>query len=254
MTVFIMMLFGCESTNALKPSEQHHESPKIVEPVLPPVSRGFNTIPKYGFDPYPEVCTLLDQYGVMRCTGTLIAPNLVLTAGHCTTIEEFDITWVDFSGALYCVEEAIRHPKYHVDIWSVENDAAILVLNEKVEGILPISVNFDPLVAHTRSPVVLVGYGSGIKKYSPFDLFWYYGTLEGQPSSMKILTTKGTSVFFGDSGGPVYMFIGGTFKLVGIISSFSMDDGAIYENSACRVDRLYEWIEGVINDEGMVSE
>ena len=48
--------------------------------------------------------------------------------------------------------------------------------------------------------------------------------------------------------------VDGGFKLVGVISTFSMDRGVIYENSACRVDIVYDWIEGVIKNEGMVSE
>lgn len=253
MTVFIMMLLGCESTSALKPSEQHHESPKIVEPVLPPVSRGFNTIPKDGFDPFPEVCAIRDIFGGLRCTGTLIAPNIVLTAGHCLC-DELDIFWVDFSGDLYSVKRVIRHPEYSIGFISVENDAAIIVLNRNVVGIPPVSVNSDPLIAYKGTQVVIAGYGSNIKKYSPYGLFWYYGTLEGDPSNMKILTLRGTSIFYGDSGGPVYMRMGGELVVVGINSSFSMDMGKIYQNSACRVDVVYDWIERTIENEGLDSE
>ena len=253
MTVFIMMLLGCESTSALKPSEQHHESPKIVEPVLPPVSRGFNTIPKDGFDPFPEVCAIRDIFGGLRCTGTLIAPNIVLTAGHCLC-DELDIFWVDFSGDVYSVKRVIRHPEYSIGFISVENDAAIIVLNCNVEDILPVSVNSDPLMAYRGTQVVIAGYGSDIKKYSPPGLFWYYGTLESDPTNMKILTLRGTSIFYGDSGGPVYMRVGGELVVIGINSSFSMDMGRIYQNSACRVDVVYDWIERTIENERMDSE
>ena len=253
MTVFIMMLFGCASTVDTQPSEQHHESPKIVELELPPVSRGFNTIIKGEKDYYPEVCRLLGISGSLRCTGTLIASNLVLTSGHCVE-DAFDVVWVDFSGVWYLVEDVIRHPDYSIDCVSVENDAAILVLNRKVEGIPPARVNFDPLMPYKGSQVILVGHGSNIKKYSPLGTFWYYGTLESNPTNMKILTLRGTSVYFGDSGGPVYMLMKDGLKLVGIISYFSMDNGKIYENSACRTDRIHTWIEGVIKNEGMVTE
>jgi hypothetical protein len=253
MTVFIMMLLGCESTSALKPSEQHHESPKIVEPVLPPVSRGFNTIPKDGFDPFPEVCAIRNIFGGLHCTGTLIAPNIVLTAGHCLC-DELDIFWVDFSGDLYSVKRVIRHPEYSIGFISVNNDSAIIVLNRNVEGIPPVSVNSDPLMAYRGTQVVIAGYGSDIKKYSPPGLFWYYGTLESDPSNMKILTLRGTSIFYGDSGGPVYMRVGGELVVIGINSSFSMDMGRIYQNSACRVDVVYDWIERTIENERMDSE
>lgn len=261
MTVFTMMLLGCESTLALIPSEQHHESPRIVEPVLPLVSRGFNVITENELDPFPEVCAVLDENGLLRCTGTLIAPNIVLTAGHCVC-RKYDIIEVNFGGVLYCVKEVIQHPSYKLAIldfpygaWSIiESDASILILDEKVEGVEPISINSTSLMYYTGSSVVMVGYGGGVKKYSPMELFWYYGTLESQPSSMKILTLHGSSVYYGDSGGPVYMVVEGDFKLVGIILSFSADKGQIYENSACRVDIIYDWIERIIKNEGMVSE
>jgi secreted trypsin-like serine protease len=109
-------------------------------------------------------------------------------------------------------------------------------------------------VAYRGSQVVVAGYGSDIKKYSPLGLFWYYGTLESDPTNMRVLTLRGTSIFYGDSGGPVYMRMGEELVIVGINSSFSMDMGRIYQNSACRVDVIYDWIERTIENERLDSE
>jgi hypothetical protein len=252
MIVFIVMLLGCESPVALISSEQHYESPKIVEPALPIVSRGFNAIMDDGFDPFPEVCAIRGKYGDLYCSGTLITPNIVLTAGHCYC--DGDIKWVDFGGDFYSIKKVIRHPDYNENKNSVPNDAAIIVLNRKVSGIAPSCINSVSLIAYKGSEVVVAGHGSNIKKYSPPGMFWYYGTLESDPSSMKILTLRGSSIFYGDSGGPVYMLVEDSLVVVGILSSFSADRGRIYQNSSCRVDVIYDWIGGVIKDEEMVSK
>ena len=50
------------------------------------------------------------------------------------------------------------------------------------------------------------------------------------------------------------MRVGGELVVIGINSSFSMDRGRIYQNSACRVDVVYDWIERTIENERMDSE
>ena len=250
-TVFIMMLLGCESTIALVPSEQHHESPRIVEPILPSVSRGFNAIPKDGADPFPEVCAIRTIFGELICTGTLIDSNIVLTAGHCLC-DDFGIFWVEVGGDLYSVKKVIQHPEYQIGLNSIHNDAAIIVLNQNVGSITPVCLNSESLMAYKGTAVVTAGYGSNIKKYSPLGLFWYYGTLESEPTNLKILTLRGSSIFHGDSGGPVYMLINCRLVMVGINSSYSIQDNKIYENSACRVDVIYDWIIRTAENERMV--
>lgn len=87
-----------------------------------------------------------------------------------------------------------------------------------------------------------IGYGGGIRKQSDFGTIWYYGTLEEEPISFKMIPTSGT-IWFGDSGGAIVDYKG---TLVGIISSMKRKQGVLFENSAIRVDRLMPWITKTI--------
>ena len=77
------------------------------------------------------------------CTGTLIAPNAVLTAAHCVTnASEFTFhlgTYGAPSGS-YPVSQVIIHPEHSTDPSNPNfyvNDIAILGLSSPVEDIAP---------------------------------------------------------------------------------------------------------------------
>ena len=73
---------------------------------------------------------------------------------------------------------------------------------------------------------------------------WYYGTLEEEPISFKMIPTEGT-IWFGDSGGAI---VDSSGTLVGIISSMKRHRSVLFENSAIRVDRFLPWIAQVISE------
>jgi secreted trypsin-like serine protease len=65
------------------------------------------------------------------CTGTLITPNVVVSAGHCVdyATRVFFGQDVDKPGKVVAVKKRVRHPKYHTN---KNNDLMILILAEKV--------------------------------------------------------------------------------------------------------------------------
>jgi hypothetical protein len=90
------------------------------------------------------------------CSGTLIAENVVLTAGHCTdywTYLELDEVWVTFDseaavddetwepipgeGTWYRAHSWLSHPGYVDADWPFTLDYGLVFLDEEVEGITP---------------------------------------------------------------------------------------------------------------------
>ncbi|KAI7829947.1 trypsin-like cysteine/serine peptidase domain-containing protein [Kickxella alabastrina] len=86
-----------------------------------------------------------EEYGEGGCTGTLLSPNIVITAAHCVCISddlqynpsEVQITfshkspYIDDSLVGYNVSQFIVHPDYKTSVFGVA-DIALLILNTTV--------------------------------------------------------------------------------------------------------------------------
>jgi hypothetical protein len=125
--------------------------------------------------------------GVSFCSGTLIAPTVVLTAGHCTSFFDYlseygyDEVWVTFDaeaavdlstwkpsgpGTWYISHTWVTHPEYVDAAWPFTADYGVVLLDEQVIGIdpatLPDSGAVDTIVGTTGQTSERfndVGYG-----------------------------------------------------------------------------------------------
>jgi secreted trypsin-like serine protease len=167
-----------------------------------------------------------------HCTGTVLAPNIVLTAAHCTS-EATGLT-VSRSGeagaAGYKVLAVVVHPQYDATNYA-RSQAAIDLALLKLGSPLP---NSTLVAMRGRVPLpgerfVVAGFGIMASGWSAG-----LGTLQtatlvviGEPSSLQLRladpasqggAVAGLGSCDGDSGGPVFQRSGSRFVLVGVLS------------------------------------
>ena len=204
---------------------------------------------------FPAVGALVADGGAF-CTGTLVAPDVVLTAAHCTEFmdghADADMRFATGPGAPGVLEGGIplndwlAHPEY--DGWNADIGLAFLddVVDMDPTWILADEMHDSEWIGRI---VTLVGYGitgdglydSGEKLETEVevyafddDVFFHY--------------TAGTNACFGDSGGPALYELDDGWRAVGVLSAVFPH---LYEDQICvggggyqvRVDLYVDWIE-----------
>lgn len=210
---------------------------------------------------WPDAVAVLGTSGT--CTGTLVAPDVVITAGHCANNRPVQVIadTIDYAhddSVSVQVAKTVAYPS-----WQTSYDLAVLVLASPIDHVEPRRVGtactFDGFEA--SSVVRLVGFGatdtlgraantrlrqamtmvtdpdcteaSGCKPaIAPGGEFVAGGT--GQADSC-----------FGDSGGPVYLDTPGGPVVIGAVSRgvdgarTPCGGGGIY----VRTDKVVDWVE-----------
>mgnify|MGYP001823756928 CR=1 FL=1 len=189
------------------------------------------------------------------CSGTLVNPEIFLTAGHCTArleelIEAGDLDlnqiWVNFNqDALneetkLDVEQVITHPDYNISDPSNPYDVGVLILTNPVTDIEPANLPDEGFLDILKQDGLLhekgegaiftvVGYGGQLDEWPPPDIE-YYGKRQFAESEYLVLrpvwlhlsqnlNRDNGGTCFGDSGGPAFWsHDDGTEILVGITS------------------------------------
>jgi hypothetical protein len=210
---------------------------------------GFETVNWYDNDPYPSVCSLSGVMGNVIGSGVLIAPNVVLTAGHC--IEGNELSYVSFGQQDICISETLVHPDYNIRM-RVPHDIGLLFLEDDVYGVEPATLHDGQFICRFAH-ITTVGFSFSFKKYSKPGTFRYFGIVIEDIGEIKFLPNKAT-IWYGDSGGAVFVDRFGKRILMGIISNFMKMDGRIVECSATRVAMFKYWIEESINKHEGVLE
>lgn len=227
--VCLVWLAACSSDS--KPGSQR-DLCGDVKPAISPIINGVDA---------PEVVTLSPaeiksigfmQVGYGGCTGTLVAPDVVLAAAHC--IEHVGSGPVNFFvGDNYATpERTIRarewhyHPSYRGSsggYGSPEYDISVIILEEDATayGIEPIHVNFEHYVLAGQT-VQAVGFGiTNPSGGWNTRRWWTTVPVVGEMSLWYTIDGMGvTGVCQGDSGGPMlYDIPGRGVHVMGVVSS-----------------------------------
>jgi endonuclease G len=208
---------------------------------------------------WPDAVAVLGTNG--SCTGTLVAPDVVVTAGHCSEIHPTQViaNTVDFTqgGDKIGVASTTAYPD-----WQHSYDVSVIVLDHPIAGVTPrqlgTSCTFDHFAA--QMDVHLVGFGltaeDGTGNNTHLNeamapvidptCMGPYGCVKSiAPGGEFVAGGDGTDSCFGDSGGPVYLDTPRGVIAIGAVSrgvngsSTPCGGGGIY----VRTDKVLDWIE-----------
>jgi len=208
---------------------------------------------------FPGVGALwLSSQNTFECTGTLIAPDVVLTAAHCIVFagETPDFTFnhdtVSSLPAVLQVTSAIAHENFDIGtdpgsgpgVWY---DIALMFLQSPVTNVAPVKL---PSAAEagtlaTGSQLALVGYGVTVDGGSMAGVMYDAVTdlVTVGNAELQISTPGAPQNCFGDSGGPALYDVGGEYRVVGVVSRDASGTGHCTGGGIdTRVDYYYDWI------------
>jgi uncharacterized protein (TIGR03382 family) len=212
-------------------------------------------------------CAAIMFSGQQECTGTLIAPNVVITAGHCVIggpapdhvlVGAPNLTRPQ-DGETLAVMKAIEYPSSQTSI-----DVGILLLSQSSTKVTPrtIGSGWERFDIKNASSVQIVGWGATDKQAMmyPDDQMEATTTITdfncttssgcntpAKPDGEMGVGGMGIDTCPGDSGGPVYLTSGDTTYVIGVTSrsydnaTYACSEGGIYE----RPDKIVDWIDMV---------
>lgn len=212
-------------------------------------------------------CVVVGSDTHWACSGTLIAPNLVITQAYCAEVTKrvFFGHSVYSPGKIVKVKKTLRHPKYAAQ---TKFDLLVLLLQQPVDAITPRGIASGDLI-EGATVGRFVGFGSqhkgslgfGVKRFVDMPIISpaCTGRIGSRPESKVYGCKRGMELVAGDpvrkrdsgrgdGGAPLYiqdthgewLVAGATSRQLDTATELS-GDGGIYT----RIDRYRAWIETI---------
>lgn len=206
---------------------------------------------------FPSVGALVAD-GAAYCTGTLIAPTVVLTAAHClegrTSAPGFTLAQ-DTRGAIEIVPGAamVAHPMWDIDRPIADGptlyyDLGLVRLVDPIDTVTPAIVpsKVEAMGLLEGRQLTIVGYGQTIDGDAASAGVMHHALapiVVQSPSEMQLSEPGAPQNCYGDSGGPGFIDLGVGERVAGVVSrgataARTCDQGGI----DTRIDYFLDWL------------